>query len=64
MAVQMQHNAGGKLLLEPLNIAALIGARANASDSARSEKNILQWVAYLPRNCVKTMIRMGWNKTT
>jgi hypothetical protein len=64
MAAQMQHDAGAELLLEPLNIAARIGARANAADSARSEKNILQWVAYLPRNCVKTMIRMGWDKTT
>jgi len=60
----MQQDAGTELLLEPSNIAARSDAPANAADSARSEKNILQWVAYLPRTCVKTMIRMGWDKTT
>ena len=64
MDEQMQQDAGAELLLEPSNIAARIDAPANAAESARSEKNILQWVAYLPRTCVKTMIRMGWDKTT
>jgi hypothetical protein len=61
---QMQQDAGAELLLEPSSIAARIGAPANAAASARSEKNILQWVSYLPRTCVKTMIKMGWDKTT
>ena len=61
---QMQQDAGAEFLLEPSSIAAGIGAPANAAASARSEKNILQWASYLPRNCVETMIRMGWDKTT
>jgi len=64
MDAQTQQDAGAELLLEPSNIAAWIGVPADAADSARSEKNILQWVTYLPRTCVKTMIRMGWDKTT
>ncbi len=32
--------------------------------AARSKENILQWIAYLPRACVRAMIKMGWDKTT
>jgi hypothetical protein len=34
------------------------------SDDARSENNILQWMSYLPEDCIKTMIQMGWDITT
>lgn len=30
----------------------------------RSEANILQWMAYLPEDCIKTMIAMGWDLST
>jgi hypothetical protein len=36
----------------------------NDADVARSEKNILQWMAYLPEDCIRTMIQMGWDVTT
>ncbi len=36
----------------------------NGADAARSKKNILQWMSYLPEDCVKTMIEMGWDITT
>lgn len=36
----------------------------NDEDVARSERNIRRWMAYLPEDCVKTMIRMGWDVTT
>jgi hypothetical protein len=36
----------------------------NDADVARSEKNVLQWMAYLPEDCIKTMIQMGWDVTT
>jgi hypothetical protein len=64
MDAQMQQDSGDGFFPEPSNIAARIDARARAADSERSEKTILQWVSYFPRTCVKTMIRMGWNKTT
>jgi hypothetical protein len=34
------------------------------TDDARSENNILQWMSYLPKDCIKTMIQMGWDSTT
>jgi hypothetical protein len=33
-------------------------------DTARSEKNILAWMTYLPPDCVQTMIKMGWDAST
>jgi hypothetical protein len=35
-----------------------------AADAKRSVKNILQWNSYLPTDCVRTMVRMGWDYTT
>jgi hypothetical protein len=35
------------------------------SDSiARSEANILRWMAYLPEDCIARMISMKWDVTT
>jgi hypothetical protein len=39
-------------------------AAQNDTDVARSEKNLLQWMAYLPEDCIRTMIQMGWDVTT
>lgn len=36
----------------------------NDADVARSENNVLQWMAYLPADCITTMIQMGWDVTT
>lgn len=44
--------------------AAPVDAPDSDADAARSEKNILQWMAYLPQDCVNTMIAMGWDATT
>jgi hypothetical protein len=48
---------------EPSGVAAPLGAAA-ADDAARSEQNILQWMSYLPEECIRTMIEMGWDITT
>lgn len=50
-------------LLEELSATSSMDAQ-NDADVARSEKNILQWTAYLPEDCIKTMIQMGWDVTT
>jgi hypothetical protein len=34
------------------------------SDDARSENNIFEWMSYLPEDCIKRMIQMGWDITT
>jgi hypothetical protein len=44
--------------------AAAVEGRVNHHDAARSEQNILQWMSYLPEDCVRTMIEMGWDITT
>jgi hypothetical protein len=40
-----------------------IDAHSDA-DVARSEKNVLEWMTYLPEDCIRTMIQMGWDVTT
>jgi hypothetical protein len=42
----------------------LIRVPLRAADAKRSVKNILQWNCYLPTDCDKTMVRMGWDYTT
>jgi hypothetical protein len=44
--------------------AATIEVRADEAGAARSEENILQWMAYLPEDCIRAMIAMGWDVTT
>jgi len=49
--------------VEPSDSASPIDLRVNA-EIVRSENNILQWMSYLPEDCVRTMITMGWDVTT
>jgi hypothetical protein len=49
---------------ESLAIAAPADARETATDMARSEENILRWMEYLPEECIRTMVLMGWDITT
>jgi hypothetical protein len=37
---------------------------AKDADAARSKENISQWSAYLPADCAKIMIEMGWDVST
>jgi hypothetical protein len=37
---------------------------ADEAQIARSENNILQWMEYLPEDCIARMIEMGWDVTT
>ena len=39
-------------------------ARTNEANAARSRENIVRWRSYLPDDCVRTMIDMGWDITT
>ena len=49
---------------ESIDEKALFHVPLRAADARRSVKNILEWNAYLPADCVKTMVRMGWDYTT
>ena len=44
--------------------ASSTDVETNGVDVARSENNVLQWMAYLPEDCIRTMIQMGWDMTT
>jgi hypothetical protein len=35
--------------------------KISAADAARSAENIRIWRSYLPKDCVDTMIKMGWD---
>jgi hypothetical protein len=48
---------------EPSEDASKMDALVDA-DISRSENNIITWMTYLPADCVKTMIAMGWDVTT
>jgi hypothetical protein len=42
------------------------GAQEDTSRAAvaRSERNVTEWMSYLPQDCVESMIRLGWDLTT
>jgi hypothetical protein len=48
---------------ESPDAASSIDARA-ADEVRRSENNILAWMSYLPEDCIRTMIAMGWDVST
>ena len=49
---------------ESWDAPAPAGVVDSNADVARSEANILRWMAYLPQDCIEAMIRMGWDVTT
>jgi hypothetical protein len=49
---------------QSLSIAARADARETATDIAHSENNIMQWMTYLPEDCIRTMVLMGWDINT
>jgi hypothetical protein len=44
--------------------AVSLDSTLSNADVVRSENNILQWMSYLPEDCIKTMIEMGWDVST
>jgi hypothetical protein len=53
------------LSLESLELAPAIDQSYDDADAVRrSESNILQWMKYLPEDCINRMIAMGWDVTT
>lgn len=54
-------------LLEDVGADSVTAASSdgvNDADVARSEDNILRWMEYLPEDCIRTMILMGWDVST
>lgn len=50
--------------MESSDTASPIDERVGDADVIRSENNILQWMSYLPEDCIRSMIAMGWDVTT
>jgi hypothetical protein len=63
---RMQQPDLAELSADPPEVAVLAEVPLNDADAARarSEENILQWMSYLPEDCVRTMIDMGWDVST
>jgi hypothetical protein len=61
---EAQQRVSVELQTEPSDATAPIEVRVYGADAARSKENILQWMSYLPTDCVKSMIEMGWDVTT
>ena len=61
---QVQQRAPAELQAEPSDVTTPLEVRVSDVDAARSEQNILQWKSYLPEDCVKAMIAMGWDAST
>jgi hypothetical protein len=61
---QVQQRVSAEVSTEPPEASAPVEVQVSNADAARSEDNVLQWMAYLPEDCVRTMIDMGWDLTT
>ncbi len=64
MGAQRQTRKRVEFPLESVDRASPNGVGDSNAEIARSESNILRWMSYLPEDCVRTMIRMGWDVTT
>jgi hypothetical protein len=61
--VQVTRTAGSSM--ESSEVATSIDELFSSVDAVRrSESNILQWMKYLPEDCINRMIQMGWDVTT
>ena len=61
---QASQRAFVELFGEPSVDTMPLEAWTSDADVARSEENILRWMSYLPENCIRTMIDMGWDVST
>jgi hypothetical protein len=67
-SMENQAHIQQRVFIEMQSESLAIDSRADggesAADVAHSENNILQWMEYLPEDCIRTMILMGWDITT
>jgi hypothetical protein len=38
--------------------------RRHRMQASRPAENLESWMAYLPKDCIATMVRMGWDRDT
>lgn len=51
---------GVKALAMEIRVTLPGSDRRDDADIARTAKNVLQWIAYLPKDCVKVRVEGGW----
>ena len=62
---QVQEGILAEPSMESLDVASAMSPRFDDANAVRrSEDNILQWMKYLPEDCINRMIQMGWDVTT
>ena len=62
---QVLQRVFGEPSTESLGAASALNERfKDANAVRRSENNILEWMKYLPEDCINRMIEMGWDVTT
>jgi hypothetical protein len=61
-----QRQLGAMLSLLGLSMSAAMARGAADSTAARERaiSNIATWLAYLPKECIRSMVRDGWHWTT
>ena len=61
---EVQHQVFVESPMDMSGAASAIDAQINAADAVCSENNITKWASYLPDDCIKAMIAMGWDVST
>lgn len=55
-----QRVSGVRALAVEMDVALPVFSKRTDGDIARSAENVLQWMANLPKDCVKVMVEGGW----
>jgi len=55
-----QRVSGVKALAIEMDVKLSGSSKRNDADIARAAENVLQWMTYLPTDCIKVMVEKGW----
>ncbi len=61
---EQTHQIDNALHVPFANSSASRVVRMHEPYTVRSERNILYWRSFLAEDCVLTMIKLGWDRTT
>lgn len=63
-ATHRRGGGGDSRRADQLNQDARTHIPLSATDARHAADNVSRWNAYLPTECVRTMVRMGWDYST
>ena len=64
--LDVQERIAARVMMDVKVTAAALKAQSttrNSSEISHSEKNVAQWLTYLPTDCVAAMVRQGWERS-